>query len=89
METGGGEDLRYINCLNFGELNFIKGNYERDKLPEIISNLKKYKNVKIYDNDECIVSSSKYKYLLRHEPITGKKCLIIISAFLDIFIKKD
>ena len=68
-----GEDLRYINCLNFKTLHFIKGNYERDKVPDIIEQLKKRKDVKIYDNDECKIKVGDFDCVLRHEPLTDYK----------------
>lgn len=68
-----GEDLRYINCLNFKTLHFIKGNYERDKVPDIIEQLKKRKDVKIYDNDECKIKVGDFDCVLRHEPQTDYK----------------
>lgn len=68
-----GDSFKYLNYLNYGIFNFIKGNYERDKIPEIMEQLDKFDNVNIYDNDECTVTSDKFNYILRHEPITGKK----------------
>jgi calcineurin-like phosphoesterase family protein len=68
-----GEDSRYFNCLNFKELNIIKGNYERDKIPSLIEDLRKIKNIKIYENDEVKLSFGGYNFILRHEPITNKK----------------
>jgi len=69
-----GEDAHYLNCLNFGTLNFVKGNYERDgKVPKVLSDMKKMKNVNIFDNDECKVTNGEFNYTLRHEPISGHK----------------
>ena len=69
-----GEDGKYLDCLNFGILKFNKGNYERDgKNPQVLEDMKKHKDVEIYDNDEIKVESGKFKYVLRHEPISGKK----------------
>lgn len=68
-----GESFDYLDCLNFKTLNFIKGNYEKDKIPEIMKDLKKRKDVNIYDNDECTLDSNEFHYILRHEPVIGKK----------------
>lgn len=68
-----GESFDYLNCLNFKTLNFVKGNYEKDKIPEIMKDLKKRDDVNIYDNDECTVDSGEFHYILRHEPVIGKK----------------
>ena len=69
-----GDDGEYLDCLNFGKLVFVKGNYERDgKSPKVLEDMKKHKNVEIFDNDEIRVESGKFKYVLRHEPISGKE----------------
>lgn len=69
-----GESAKYLDGLNYKEMHFIKGNYEREKTKDVLKDIKKnYKNITIYDNDECIVESNGFKYILRHEPITGQK----------------
>jgi calcineurin-like phosphoesterase family protein len=68
-----GESFKYLDCLNFKTLHFVKGNYERDKIPEIMKELKGKKDVIVYDNDECKVDIGGYKCTLRHEPISGNK----------------
>lgn len=68
-----GENDKYLDCLNFKTLHFVKGNYERDKVPDLVESLKKRKNVKIYDNDECKVKVGDFNCVLRHEPITDYK----------------
>lgn len=68
-----GDSFDYLNVLTYGTFNFVKGNYERDKIPEIMDQLNEFNNVNIYDNDECMVDDGKFKFILRHEPITGKK----------------
>lgn len=68
-----GENDKYLDCLNFKTLHFVKGNYERDKVPDLVDSLKKRKNVKIYDNDECKVKVGDFNCVLRHEPITDYK----------------
>ena len=65
-----GENDKYLDCLNFKTLHFVKGNYERDKVPDLVESLKKRKNVKVYDNDECKVKVGDFNCVLRHEPIT-------------------
>lgn len=68
-----GENDKYLDCLNFKTLHFVKGNYERDKIPDLVESLKKRKNVKVYDNDECKVKVGDFNCVLRHEPITDYK----------------
>ena len=68
-----GENDKYLDCLNFKTLHFVKGNYERDKVPDLVESLKKRKNVKVYDNDECKVKVGDFNCVLRHEPITDYK----------------
>lgn len=68
-----GENDKYLDCLNFKMLHFVKGNYERDKIPDLVESLKKRKNVKVYDNDECKVKVGDFNCVLRHEPITDYK----------------
>ena len=68
-----GESFEYLDCLNFKTLNFVKGNYEKDKIPEIMKDLEKRKDVNIYDNDECTLDSNEFHYICRHEPVIGKK----------------
>lgn len=69
-----GDNGKYLDCLNFKKLIFNKGNYERDeKNPDVLKDMKKRNDVEIYNNDEIEVDSGIYHYILRHEPITGKK----------------
>lgn len=68
-----GEDPSILKTLNYKELHFIKGNYEREKLPEVANQIAGYENVHIYDNDECTVTSNNFKYILRHEPVIGSE----------------
>lgn len=65
-----GDKADYLNCLNFGKLSFIKGNYERDKLPEIIKDLEKIDNIEVFENDEVVIKPGKFEYTLRHEPLS-------------------
>lgn len=68
-----GENFNYLDCLNFKTLNFNKGNYERDKIPEIMKQIEKRDDVVIYDNDECKVTEGDWTFTLRHEPVDGNK----------------
>lgn len=77
-----GESASYLDGLNFKEMNFVTGNYERDKLPDVLKAIKKYDNVKVWKNDECTVESNGFKYILRHEPVIGEK---IPKDYLCIF----
>lgn len=67
-----GENGKYLDCLNFGTLKFIKGNYERDgKSPDVLKDMKNRKDVEIFNNDKCKVENGTFKYTLRHEPISN------------------
>lgn len=69
-----GDSTDYLDCLNFRELNFIKGNYERrDDNKDFLKKLKSMKNVNVFDQDECTLSINGFNYIMRHEPINGKK----------------
>jgi calcineurin-like phosphoesterase family protein len=68
-----GESADYLKGLNFKNCHFITGNYERDKLPEVLKDIKKIDNVTVYDNDECKIEVGGFKCSLRHEPISGNK----------------
>src|SRR5574344_1000379 len=64
-----GENMDNLALLNYDKLNFILGNYEKKDLQKYRAELKKYKGITIYDNDECTYKDKDYEYILRHEPI--------------------
>ena len=83
-----GESFNYLDCLNYKEFNFVKGNYEKDKMPEIMKDIEYRINVNIYDNDECIINTGDYKLYLRHEPISGRNLEIHTNMYyMDIFME--
>lgn len=74
-----GASFDYLKLLNFKELKFVLGNYERDggegrfTKEESTKLLKKIPDVKIFDRAECTVElKNKQTVTLVHEPIAPK-----------------
>ena len=65
-----GSNFDILKCLNYKQMNFVLGNYEKDN-QDYINELKKYKDIKIYNNDELVYRYRGESYILKHEPLGG------------------
>lgn len=65
-------DYKYLSLLNYKQLHFIKGNYERENLMLSSKDIVDYapnRNIIVYDNPVLWYESGDYPILLSHEPI--------------------
>ena len=64
-----GASANYLNLLNYGAFYFIEGNYEREKYPEVVEDLAKLPNVRIYKT--CLFTRfANDWFILQHEPLS-------------------
>lgn len=65
-------DYKYLSLLNYKQLHFIKGNYERENLMISSKDIVDYapnRNIIVYDSPVLWYESGDYPILLSHEPI--------------------
>ena len=66
-----GQSADYIDLLNFRRFIFIEGNYERDQLPEISTELAKRPGVDVYKEPYLYTNEkSGIQYIMQHEPLS-------------------
>ena len=66
-----GASADYLDGLNYKQLHFVIGNYERSN-KKLLKDITCKPNVILYDNDECANYTNTFNYILRHEPVIGQ-----------------
>lgn|SRR5574344_602769 len=69
-----GDDFDYLKELNYKELKFVFGNYEKKDLENVKNKLNEFNDVQYFDNDELTFTASDGTVLtLRHEPLVNDR----------------